>query len=65
MKSVLLNSAEAAEALRVGIATIHRWRQCGEGPPYIKLGNKVYYRPSDLDAWIEEHKQIPQRKRKS
>lgn len=28
-------------------------RHKGGGPVYVKLGRKVYYRQSDIDAWIE------------
>jgi hypothetical protein len=25
----------------------------GTGPTFVRHGGRVYYRPSDLDAWIE------------
>ena len=28
-------------------------RHKGTGPPYVKLGRKVYYRRDDVEAWIE------------
>ncbi|MEM1346037.1 MAG: helix-turn-helix domain-containing protein [Pseudomonadota bacterium] len=31
----------------------------GDGPPYIKLGRSVRYRPSDLDAWIAAQRVDP------
>lgn len=52
MSAILLNTAEAAEVLRLGVATLHRWRKSGKGPPYIEMGRKVYYRRADLDRWI-------------
>ena len=27
----------------------------GEGPPMVKIGRMVRYRPSDIRAWIEQH----------
>lgn len=60
MSVILLNTAEAAEALRLGVATLHRWRKSGKGPPYIEMGRKVYYRRADLDLWIEEQQRQPQ-----
>lgn len=59
MTSILMNTAEAAEALRLGVATLHRWRKAGKGPPYIEMGRKVYYRRADLDRWIEEQQRQP------
>ena len=59
MASILLNTMEAAEVLRLGVATLHRWRKSGKGPPYIEMGRKVYYRRTDLDRWIEEQQRQP------
>ena len=59
MSAILLNTAEAAEVLRLGVATLHRWRKSGKGPPYIEMGRKVYYRRADLDRWIEERQRHP------
>ncbi len=30
-----------------------RWR--GDSPPYVKLGNRVLYRRSDVERWLAEH----------
>lgn len=35
--------------------TLHRWRVEGYGPPFIKLGRKVFYRRADLDAFLDSH----------
>ncbi|TXI76866.1 MAG: DNA-binding protein [Flavobacteriales bacterium] len=60
MNAILLNTAEAAEVLRVAAITLHRWRNSGKGPPYVEMGRKVYYRRADLDRWIEEQQRQPQ-----
>ena len=31
----------------------------GLGPPYIKLGNQVYYTEQDLDTWIMKQRIVP------
>lgn len=54
MQSVLLNTQEAAKVLRVSAITLHRWRGHGKGPNFIELGRKIYYRPSDIDAYLDE-----------
>jgi hypothetical protein len=48
----LLNTAEAAEQLRVKKQTLENWRTRGEGPPFIKVGRRVFYRVSGLDVWL-------------
>ncbi len=32
--------------------TLAHWRSEGRGPNYIKLGSRVAYRGSDLNAWL-------------
>lgn len=59
MTSDLLNTPEAAKALRLGTATLQRWRKSGKGPPYIEMGRKVYYRSGDLERWVEAQQRQP------
>lgn len=35
-----------------------RWR--GDGPRYLKIGNRVFYRASDLKAWLDERTVTPE-----
>lgn len=32
-------------------STLAQWRSGGTGPPYIKIGNKVFYREEALIRW--------------
>ena len=48
----LLTQREAALALRLSERTLERWRVSGGGPPFAKLGKRIFYRQSDLDDWI-------------
>ena len=34
--------------------TLSQWRHRGEGPPYVKLGARVLYQGSELNAWLDE-----------
>jgi hypothetical protein len=36
-----------------------QWRHKGLGPTYYKLGRKVVYRGSDLNAWVEAQRVEP------
>ncbi len=53
-----LNEIEAAAYLG-GLSkhTLRDWRskRCQFGPRYIKLGARVFYRVSDLDAWMKRN----------
>ena len=51
--STLLDHKEAAERVRLSSATLAKWRIKGIGPTYLKLGHRVFYRPGDLEDWLE------------
>jgi predicted DNA-binding transcriptional regulator AlpA len=51
----LLNQRQAAERLRLSTRTLERFRLTGGGPRYCKLGARVLYLQSELDAWVAEH----------
>lgn len=34
-------------------STLAQYRHRGEGPPYIKVGNRVFYRGEVLNDWLE------------
>ena len=52
----LLTPEQVAEMLQVHPGTLENWRVRGEGPPFVKLGNKrrspVRYRRKDVEDWI-------------
>jgi len=34
--------------------TLRIWRVKGKGPTYVKINKKVFYRLSDIRAWIDQ-----------
>ena len=36
-----------------------QWRYQRKGPPYYKLGRKILYRGSELNAWMAKHRVVP------
>lgn len=48
----LLNEPSSAAYLGVKKRTLQNWRQRGEGPPFVRLGARIGYRLSRLDAYI-------------
>lgn len=55
----LIDTADAAELLGLAPRTLMRWRVERSGPTFIRIGNRsVRYRPSDLDAWIEQQAKV-------
>lgn len=48
----LLTEEEAAEHLKLKPKTLTRWRWCGKGPRYYRVGGAIRYRLSDLQKFI-------------
>lgn len=49
----LMNTAAAAEFLRLSPVTLAHYRHQGGGPVYRKHGWRVYYDKADLVTWSE------------
>lgn len=50
----LLSIDELASMLQVPKKTVHQWRYVGHGPPALKVGRHLRFRPSDVERWLEE-----------
>ena len=48
-----LRTKEAAEFLSLSARTLEKHRTYGTGPAYRKLGGRIVYSITDLDAWAE------------
>jgi hypothetical protein len=44
----------AAAELKVTDRTLDRWQRLREGPPVTKLGRRILYRRSSLQAWLRK-----------
>jgi predicted DNA-binding transcriptional regulator AlpA len=48
----LLTITEAAQVVRAPVATLRYWRHLGKGPKSLRVGRRVFYSRSDIEAWI-------------
>lgn len=55
----LMTQQQAAAYLGVSHKTLEFWRRGNEGPTYVRIGQRVRYRPADLDQYIESRKTVP------
>ncbi|MDO8996495.1 MAG: helix-turn-helix domain-containing protein [Sediminibacterium sp.] len=56
-----LNLREAAQYLGVSLSYIYKKTSRREGIPFYRLGNKlIYFRRSELDAWLLSNRQNTQ-----
>ena len=53
----LISETDYAEMRGVSVRTIQRERSLRIGPPFIKLGRNVYYRPAAIEAWLDAQEQ--------
>lgn len=53
MNLPLMNTRQAAAYVGLSPRTLEDLRTKGGGSAYRRLGNRVLYRPDDLDAWID------------
>ena len=44
---------EAAHYLGVSVDTLESWRSQQRGPAFIKIGGRIHYEQSALDAYLE------------
>lgn len=57
----LIAEAKYAEYRGVSLRTVQRERAQRIGPPYIKLGRKIYYRPAAIETWLLDQEQAQPR----
>jgi hypothetical protein len=55
----LISEAQSAKIVRVKPSTLRDWRSAGRGPAYFKVGRLVYYRRTDLWAWLQAQRREP------
>lgn len=57
----LIPEAELAAARGVCLRTIQRERAQRIGPPFIRLGRRIFYRPEAVTAWLMAKEQVQPR----
>ncbi len=50
-----LTQNELAARWNLSPRTIERWRSNGDGPRFVRLGNRVMFRLEDVEAFEEQH----------
>ena len=49
----LLSPEDVADYLGLPVKTLYQWRYKGVGPPGLRIGRHVRYRPEDVEAWLD------------
>lgn len=48
---VFLTEAELASRWRHSRRSVQRWREDGNGPPWVRIGRRIVYRITDVEAF--------------
>jgi excisionase family DNA binding protein len=52
----LMGVEDLAEYLGIPEATVYKQRSEGTGPPGYRIGKHVRWKRSEVEAWLEKHK---------
>lgn len=55
---MFLTVQEVADLLRVSPGTVRAWAAKGEGPPSIRFGKQIRYRPEKVEKWVQEQERL-------
>lgn len=53
--SPLMTAEDTGSYLHVHPRTLANWRVLGRGPRYVRVGKTPYYRPADVEEWLDRH----------
>lgn len=48
----LLTERDASKLLCLSVRTLQKWRLCGRGPRFLKLGHAVRYDRAELERFV-------------
>lgn len=51
--------AATAADLGVKVQTLRKWAVQRKGPPRVKIGKRVFYRPEAIQAWLAAQERDP------
>lgn len=54
MNEPLWTVEQLAEFLGVPVRTIYAWRYKRKGPPALRVGKHVRFRPADVERWLAD-----------
>jgi len=51
----LFTQDELAAKLKVSRGILRQWRRKQRGPPFVRVGRNIMYRPSDVADWLRQN----------
>lgn len=53
----LISAAHLPDFIGVARQTLARWRHEGSGPPFVRVGSRIFYRAEDVRDWLKGQRQ--------
>jgi predicted DNA-binding transcriptional regulator AlpA len=50
----LLTVPDLAAYLGIPVRNVYFWRATNQGPPALKVGKRLYFRATDVSAWLDK-----------
>lgn len=47
-----MTTENAAKYTGFSVSTLAHYRMTDEGPPFVKIGGKVFYKKAQVDKWL-------------
>jgi len=60
----LVSESELCAELDIVPRTARKWRQTGEGPPFVSVGGAIYYPIDGFSKWLKSREQQPVREQR-
>jgi hypothetical protein len=54
----LLTETQVSMIFNISINPLRYWRQCGDGPNYIKMGKLVRYHAAELESYVHRKTRV-------
>ena len=61
MNDDLMLAPEVALRWRISVETLRFWRSTNQGPPSFKVGRRIFYRRSEVEAWFARQESATRR----
>lgn len=53
-----MTAKELSLHLKTPTSVLANWRYKGSGPKFVKVGNGVRYRTSDVESWLDDQSRM-------
>ena len=52
----LLTPVQLSEWIHIRPQTLASWRLQGKGPPFLKMGSRVFYDSEEIEKWLAKNR---------